>query len=689
MTMTRTLPAIVLLLAAIPLTAQGQSPETSATREAVARAVQHVAPSVVRIETTTGMERIGRVRKGLGPSTGTIVGADGWIVSSSFNLAHRPAGIIVSLADGRKFPARVVAQDDTRKLTLLNVDASGLPVPTPAPKDAIASGAWAIALGKVWSNTEPSISVGIVSAVDRLDGRAIQTDAKISPTNYGGPLVDIEGRVLGVLVPLSPGGDSVEAGLEWYDSGIGFAISFEEILSRLDRFQKDELKRGYLGVAFGGKNRLAELGPISRVAWHSPIASLGVQRGDRILAINGKTIERYGHLVQALRPLYANDVVTLTVERDGKRQTHEVPLAAKLPVYERPYAGVLVDHAKTGVRVRGVVPGSPAEAAGLRAGDVIGEVKTSDSEEPSSNSQAKKPSGKPPSNSPLDKGEQKDGPLDKGEQKDGPLDKGENRKDKGEPNDVVTLAKVFDDVQPGGKVELTVDREGKTLAVPLTLGRFPLALPEEVPSTPLAPGEWELKSSEAERDAAWSYAPKTAVKEPLGVLFTFRASDDPTAKELAERWKPVLEKHRLLLAGIGPKAKRWQRSDLERASTLLEDLEKRFPINRDRVIVVGRTNSGAVAEAFVNANRRRVGGLVLLDGGRLSSPETHPDEKLAYWIGWSTDNPKKSGFEQAAQRLRKAKHPVLGGERTTTAKTYPPADERQRIGRWSELIGAL
>ena len=75
----------------------------------------------------------------------------------------------------------------------------------------------------------PSVSVGIISALDRIWGKAIQTDAKVSPTNYGGPLIDLYGRVQGVLVPASPQAEGETAGFEWYDSGIGFAIPLEDI----------------------------------------------------------------------------------------------------------------------------------------------------------------------------------------------------------------------------------------------------------------------------------------------------------------------------------------------------------------------------------------------------------------------------------------------------------------------------
>src|SRR5438093_9851698 len=107
-------------------------------------------------------------------------------------------------------------------LTLLKVEAKGLPVPAAAPKSDIRVGQTALAVGRTLAldvETPPSVSVGIISAVERIWGKCIQSDAKISPTNYGGPLVDVQGRVLGVLVPASPRAEGETAGFEWYDSG--------------------------------------------------------------------------------------------------------------------------------------------------------------------------------------------------------------------------------------------------------------------------------------------------------------------------------------------------------------------------------------------------------------------------------------------------------------------------------------
>ena len=214
--------------------------ETATLREsAIARAVARVAPAVVAIETSGGTDVVGQpatpggrpgapaVRRGTGPTTGLVVGADGWIVSSAFNLANQPASIVVS-AGGRRHLARIVATDSSRMLTLLKIDATGLAVAEAFPASQIQVGMTSVAVGRALSgaapDSPPSVSEGIVSALGRIAGKAIQTDAKISPVNYGGPLVGLDGRVLGILVPASPDAEGATAGFEWYDSGIGFAV---------------------------------------------------------------------------------------------------------------------------------------------------------------------------------------------------------------------------------------------------------------------------------------------------------------------------------------------------------------------------------------------------------------------------------------------------------------------------------
>ena len=102
------------------------------------------------------------------------------------------------------------------------------------------------------------MAVGIFSAKGRVWGKALQTDATVSPNNYGGPLVDIRGRVMGVLVPLSPECGRGGAGVEWYDSGIGFAIPLENIETVLPKLRKgQDLYTGVAGVFMQSTNLYA------------------------------------------------------------------------------------------------------------------------------------------------------------------------------------------------------------------------------------------------------------------------------------------------------------------------------------------------------------------------------------------------------------------------------------------------
>ncbi|MFP6648785.1 MAG: trypsin-like peptidase domain-containing protein, partial [Pirellulaceae bacterium] len=219
--------SLVLLLISTSLT-WGQQPEPSLDnleQQAFRQAVAVASPSIVRIETIGGLEKVGQVLLGDGPTSGVVVSADGYILSSAFNFVRQPTSILVTTPSGKRAAAKIVARDHSRMLVLLKVNSQEpFPVAPLAPREELQVGQWAIAIGRTLSRETANISVGIISATNRIWGKAIQTDSKISPVNYGGALVDIEGRVAGILVPLSPQGQSSElAGTEWYDSGIGFA----------------------------------------------------------------------------------------------------------------------------------------------------------------------------------------------------------------------------------------------------------------------------------------------------------------------------------------------------------------------------------------------------------------------------------------------------------------------------------
>src|SRR5262245_45122909 len=349
--------------------------------QATKDAVRKVAPSVVQIVTQGGADIVvpsakGPIfRKALGPTTGVIVASDGFIISSAFNFINNPTAILVAVpGHAEPYVAKRIATDRARMLTLLKIEASKLPVPAATPRKDLRVGQWAIALGRTLDTkrlSAPSVSVGIISALDRIWGRALQTDAKVSPVNYGGPLIDIQGRVEGVLVPASPQGEGETAGFEWYDSGIGFAIPMEDINAILPRLKEGkDLKKGLLGIRLKSPDIYSVAPEIAEVSKDTAAAKAGLKAGDIIVELDGKPVVRMAQILHILGPKYEGDKISLKYKR-GKDvvAVNNLELVSALQEYAHPFLGILPmrDDPKLGVEIRHVFPKSPAEKAGLKA----------------------------------------------------------------------------------------------------------------------------------------------------------------------------------------------------------------------------------------------------------------------------------------------------------------------------------
>ena len=250
-----------------------------------------------------------------GPTTGVVYSADGYIVTSSFNFVREPALITVTLSDGRRVAADLIARDQVRKIALLKIDATGLTVPEWGAVSELRVGQSAVALGLGFGGSDPSITVGIISALNRMRGNAIQTDAKLNPANYGGPLCDLAGRVIGICVPMAQRAGEL-AGVELYDAGVGFAVPKHRLDAIVETLMtRGSVYRGWLGFVIDP--RAPDAVVILNIAEPSPAQAAGLRPGDKIVRANGQAVLHYGHLVQAIYMVPAGEQVTLEIERDG------------------------------------------------------------------------------------------------------------------------------------------------------------------------------------------------------------------------------------------------------------------------------------------------------------------------------------------------------------------------------------
>lgn len=275
-------------------------------------AVERVRPALVQLRYFASEQQA--LAMSTVVATGTIIQPEpGLILTSTYGLVpDPPVAITVLDATGNTQAAKLLGVDHHRQLALLSCEHS---FPTSAVIEytnpgEVQPGQTTIAVGCVFELDAPTISTGIVSAINRLGGLALQTDASVSPTNYGGPLLNSRGQVLGILAPLSPYND-VRAAVEWYDSGIGFAVPAEQFLARLAQLQAGETIR-----AARMPLKLVKGSPLSTPATLAEAAAAqGLEQGDEIIGVAGRRVTSQWQLHAALGGSDSGQSVPIAVRR--------------------------------------------------------------------------------------------------------------------------------------------------------------------------------------------------------------------------------------------------------------------------------------------------------------------------------------------------------------------------------------
>lgn len=303
--------------------------------QAIASAIEQIAPSVVQIQVIGEGQPQDQLR-GQGPTTGVLLAKNGWVITSNYRMPAEAASILVTFADRSRQPAQLLGVDHSLGLALLALDkppaaditASGIDLHKNAEQATV--GQTAIALGRVYRLDPCQPSVGIVSATNRMHGIAIQTDANVSPANYGGPLVSLSGNLLGIVTPLAPAIlPSDQTGAAWYDSGIGFAVPPTVFRDRLQMLAEGQhLYPAKIGLVFIQGLSYNTPAIVHTVDPKGPTAA-SIKKGDIITSINATEITTQHAFAEALTQFRGGDTVQLSLLRDDQVMSIEVTLADK------------------------------------------------------------------------------------------------------------------------------------------------------------------------------------------------------------------------------------------------------------------------------------------------------------------------------------------------------------------------
>ena len=315
-----------------PLITAPKVDQTKVGNTSIAKAAAVIAPSVVTISNTTA--------NGGDTGTGIIVSSDGEIITNS-HVVENSTDLKVRLAGSTEaVKAVILATDPGNDLALIKlVNATGLTAATLADSDSIAVGDTVVAVGYALAlDGGPSVTSGIVSALNRtltdsngaLDG-LIQTDAAISSGNSGGPLINLNGQVIGMNTAVYNSGGNTSA------NNIGFAIGVKEIqrvvqILRADSTGTDSKTartQGYLGIALGDRTDGGSGAVITEVQADSPAEKAGLKVNDIVVAANGADISGQGALIAIIRDAQPGDKVTITFSRNGSKKDVVATLVAR------------------------------------------------------------------------------------------------------------------------------------------------------------------------------------------------------------------------------------------------------------------------------------------------------------------------------------------------------------------------
>ena len=320
-----------------------------AEQQAVVQVVQRDGPAVVTVVNKLDASQAGFSGEALG--SGLIVDQQGHIFTNNHVIEGAAQnGLSVIFSNGNSVPAQLVGADPVTDLAVLKVNGS-VPATTPlGDSDKLLVGETVVAIGSALGDFRNTVTVGVVSGLERSLPDAngtdiepmIQTDAAINHGNSGGPLFDLSGNVIGINTAVIRDTSSTGSTTGDVAEGLGFAIPINTVKSITSQLiSQGKVSRAYLGVysrpiskqlsAYYGltdqNGNLLENGAlIVQVDPGTPAENAGLQPGDVIVSMNNQTIDDTHPLANLLANLKPGDNVTLNIIRNGKASTVKVTL---------------------------------------------------------------------------------------------------------------------------------------------------------------------------------------------------------------------------------------------------------------------------------------------------------------------------------------------------------------------------
>lgn len=307
----------------------------------------------------------------IGGGSGAIISPDGYVITN-YHVAGGSKKWRVRTPEGRTWVADLVGTAPATDLALLKIrNARNVPHLPLGDSDALVAGEPVFAIGNPFGmgslDHTPTVTMGVVGATGmdrRMIADAIITDAPVNPGNSGGPLIDLDGRLVGVNGQISS-----RFGIR-ANAGTGYAISSSQIKRLLEALKSAGGAKVDPGSINGARFEQDPRGKVKvrNVLDGTPAAEAGIEEGDVIRSLDGRPVQTVVQLASLAQRYPAGATVPVAVERDGESVALELTLEKREP-------GALgIAFKQSGgqsLEVGAVVAGGPADIAGVRPGDVI------------------------------------------------------------------------------------------------------------------------------------------------------------------------------------------------------------------------------------------------------------------------------------------------------------------------------